>query len=460
MWWSKRVSSSTEGDDFQKTADVLAECAHQFRLEPLEPRLLLSADPISAELARVVQEDALQNNADAVAAIIQEADSTAETNAADNGQDEFLVKWPETWALSGDDTRSGQFDLRSIVAELVDAARQAMLTGGGLEGLVVGINAGDEAGAEASQSASDSNAAGETSPESGDADNSLTQTLLDEALADALQGADGTPFGNLGIQLADLEGDLVAEIRGGTLFVDVDAAGNGWDVDPAFPAHLAEAADAEPQGSEDSQASDKQVAGGRPAAENTRTNEPGPDQSTADDELSSGTASEAETPEVEGQFDTASGQADAVNADEEQQSALPDNGFYSLDIAGSEGETSAQTGSSRVGFVEPDQGAFAADGAESDKGTELVIGYVAGALRLAESNRSSRNESNRLNGKEDTNKSSDSSRVSPLSDSNISTSVDKGNESDARAPPVNQALTTNFEDESSDSTSDAPRCSS
>ena len=202
MWWGKRVSNSTGGDELQKTADVPAECAPQFRLEPLEPRLLLSADPISAELARVVQEDALQNNADAVAAIIQEADSISETNAADIGQDEFLVKWPETWALSSDDTSSGQFDLQGIVAELVADARQAMQAGADLEGLVIGIHSGGEDSQDSAQSES-AGAEANNSQRPDNANGSLTQALLDVALADALQGEDSSPFGSLGIQLAE-----------------------------------------------------------------------------------------------------------------------------------------------------------------------------------------------------------------------------------------------------------------
>ncbi len=99
-WWEKLVAPVSRNDTHQKTADEPAECAPQYRLESLEPRLLLSADPISAELARVVQEDAQSNDADAVAAIVQEIDSIAESNSAEhsnNGRGGLKFSWPEEW---------------------------------------------------------------------------------------------------------------------------------------------------------------------------------------------------------------------------------------------------------------------------------------------------------------------------------------------------------------------------
>jgi hypothetical protein len=65
-WRSKPVASNNRSDTHQSTADGLAECAPQYRFDALEPRLLLSADPFSSELARVFQQDAEQNHADAV----------------------------------------------------------------------------------------------------------------------------------------------------------------------------------------------------------------------------------------------------------------------------------------------------------------------------------------------------------------------------------------------------------
>ena len=82
-WWKKLVVPAKGTDDAKDMADETVMGASEFRLENLEPRLLLSADPISAELARVVQEDAQANDADAVAAIVQQIDLAAETAAID-----------------------------------------------------------------------------------------------------------------------------------------------------------------------------------------------------------------------------------------------------------------------------------------------------------------------------------------------------------------------------------------
>ena len=43
---------------------------------------------------------------------------------------------------------------------------------------------------------------------------------------------------DLSIELTDLEDNLVAELRGDTLFIDINAAGNGWFIDPVLIAQL------------------------------------------------------------------------------------------------------------------------------------------------------------------------------------------------------------------------------
>ena len=89
-------------DSFPRT-----ELANAFRLEALEPRLLLSADPIVGEAARWI-EDQTGQDADALAAIVQEinlatqseltaglaSDATAPAGSA--------VAWPESWSAAGD----------------------------------------------------------------------------------------------------------------------------------------------------------------------------------------------------------------------------------------------------------------------------------------------------------------------------------------------------------------------
>ncbi len=146
-WWGKLVASSKVDVAHQKTADDPAECASQYRLESLEPRLLLSADPISAELARIVQQDAEENAADSVAAIIQEIDTIAETQGADSsgkGHEGLKVNWPETW-VNSNSVITSQFNLFLVVADLLNQARQSLDLGVDSSELVIEIKAGDQA---------------------------------------------------------------------------------------------------------------------------------------------------------------------------------------------------------------------------------------------------------------------------------------------------------------------------
>jgi hypothetical protein len=223
-WGRNLVASNNRGDTQQNTADDLAECAPQFRLEALEPRLLLSADPISAELARVVQQDAEDNNAEAVAAIVQEIESIAESNAAEHsgsGHNEFKVEWPEGWN-TGASVESSQIDLLLVVTDLVNQARQSLPQGVDSSDLVIGIKADGE---------------GTTAP-GDDAENPINQALLgktlDQVSDDFSESNLADWLAELSIELADLEGDLLAELRGDTLFIDIDAAGHGWYIDPTL----------------------------------------------------------------------------------------------------------------------------------------------------------------------------------------------------------------------------------
>ena len=59
-------------DDAALIEDDLRPPENQFRLEALEPRILLSADPISGEFARVIQEGFDDNGDEDIAAIMQD----------------------------------------------------------------------------------------------------------------------------------------------------------------------------------------------------------------------------------------------------------------------------------------------------------------------------------------------------------------------------------------------------
>ena len=89
-------------DSFPRT-----ELANAFRLEALEPRLLLSADPIVGEAARWI-EDQTGQDADALAAIVQEINLATESQltaglASDaTAPAGSAVAWPESWSAAGD----------------------------------------------------------------------------------------------------------------------------------------------------------------------------------------------------------------------------------------------------------------------------------------------------------------------------------------------------------------------
>ncbi|MEJ2310306.1 MAG: matrixin family metalloprotease [Gammaproteobacteria bacterium] len=78
----------------------------KFRLEALEPRLLLSGDPVFAELARWAEADE-QGESDEIAAIVHEIDDSFlaaenplddERQSSDSTAQELSVIWPEGWA--------------------------------------------------------------------------------------------------------------------------------------------------------------------------------------------------------------------------------------------------------------------------------------------------------------------------------------------------------------------------
>ena len=317
-WWRKIVAPKGGSDTHKMTAS--AECESEFRLESLEPRLLLSADPITAELARVVQDNAQSNDANAVAAIIQEVDQAAETQAAeqsDSNHGNLQVVWPAGWNAASDEVESTDtqrsvtgaelrhIDLQAVVVDLVaraikfhNAAADASQTD-----LVVDITADSYSPQETDHTAVDSASGVETDhgvgpelPDQGteqsvqpfsatpantpqadlkvdvSADNThqesdqsavegpsvdgpsgvesgqaVDQQLLDQVLKEVVQSFSDTQqadwLGHLDIQVADLSGDLVAELRGDTLLIDSNAAGKGWFIDPVLLAKLTQTAD-------------------------------------------------------------------------------------------------------------------------------------------------------------------------------------------------------------------------
>ena len=111
-WLKKPSQASVAGSDPANGAsrDSSSQARGRFRLEPLEPRVLLSGDSIIAVVALQTLQDAHANGAaDAPAAIVEQLDAgpAAQFAAADRGQDpgaatgvKTSVAWPAGWQPS------------------------------------------------------------------------------------------------------------------------------------------------------------------------------------------------------------------------------------------------------------------------------------------------------------------------------------------------------------------------
>lgn len=229
-----------DDDAPEKAAKESAERESQFRLEALEPRLLLSADPISTELARAVQDDAQSSNEADVAAIIQQIDTIVENNAADSsgdGHDDFTVSFPDDWNVA-DESENTELNLLSVMMHLVDEVSDAMEKGADTSELIVSVSAD-----------SMNNPEDTVTSEKDLAD---TEAEMNQALTEVTQSNSTSPLSNwisnLNIELVDLDGDTVAELNGNTLFIDINAAGNGWYIDSLLLEQLVQLIEGEAQG--------------------------------------------------------------------------------------------------------------------------------------------------------------------------------------------------------------------
>ena len=115
--WTKQSATGDEISDSQTLPEDSAELRNQFQLEGLEPRILLSGDPVSAELARVLDTDGQADAADQPAAIVQEIDVYLKSDlglGAERDPSGALIDADESDALSVNwpadfDFSSGEF---------------------------------------------------------------------------------------------------------------------------------------------------------------------------------------------------------------------------------------------------------------------------------------------------------------------------------------------------------------
>ncbi|MEH6515891.1 MAG: matrixin family metalloprotease [Halioglobus sp.] len=188
--------------------DEISNQVSQFRLESLEPRLLLSGDPVLAELARWVEDDGSGSEAEALSVIIQEMDQVAanELTAGIGGdapdRADLTVAWPEEWTNTADN-------------EIEQSAAQHLQAAGPQD-----------------------------NPASTD---SIDQAELTEALTEAKSRWSASPLvddstefqaflDTITIVPGELSGTagLLASTTGTTITVDNNAAGYGWYADDDY----------------------------------------------------------------------------------------------------------------------------------------------------------------------------------------------------------------------------------
>src|SRR3990172_7899118 len=469
-WWRKLDPPEGGGGAYKTTAE--AECESEFRLESLEPRLLLSADPISAELARLVQDDAQAND---VAAISQEIDNVAETHAAEqseSGRDRLDVVWPKGWHTASDEVEAtdvqkvvtsverGRIDLHSVVADLVAKViklHDASQAGAAPVDLVVGIKANSYIYQEFNQTTVDESSGVES-------DHTVSQKLLDQVLDEVIQSFSASPLAgwldNLSIQVADLEGDLVAELRGDTLFIDINAAGNGWFIDPVLLASLTQVTDVHASVETGSVVAEHQTNYALSLANTLLDSESHPsvgkDEAspivTADDEdaYTMPSANSHSAGDTEGRAEVPALGTSNITQDNELL-GVGDTTYNLSGTSGSNGSVSHESDDLLLQVSDLVSEALGiADSGSGNSDSYLVISNLAAVLRLQQNNRSSRSELNRETIKTGEVGTSDAAQVSLNIESDTLPSTDRGNDSEARAPPVIQQVTNNSEDQASD----------
>ncbi len=238
-WLKKRVARKASVGPSESSSlpvEPARTGRNPFSIEALEPRLLLSADPISGEFARMLEADAQDDGAETVAAIVHEIGMTEAVDSLDaSGADSPAFDWPAGWNRTDDGlSDSGPVDLGATLRSLVQQA-VANGTQGGDSASASGAAAGEESDDGAAAAASVSVSAGSFG------DMSVAEPLL-ELLLDSIvdEFADAAIPADLTIRIGNLDGDALAVLDGNTVIVDIDAAGAGWTIDGGLAAVIAD----------------------------------------------------------------------------------------------------------------------------------------------------------------------------------------------------------------------------
>ena len=268
-------------------------------MEPLEPRILLSGDPVASELARLVDDATHAMFVDDHAAVVEQlkTEIVADAKHADHANqdvvvsgaqagDERGVAWPSEWSqpnAAENAAVAGKVDLRMAIANLVAAfATKVSVEGAGhghfiarvasrgpptetapqaiaiefeQDGAspsdVLGSAASSESNSASSATSAKTLDAGVSTSGSeqidGSAQTDPVQTLLkgvlDQVLAafaaDGNDAIDLAALEGLDIRMASLGPGEVARIDGNVILVDDDAGGAGWSLDSVAATDLA-----------------------------------------------------------------------------------------------------------------------------------------------------------------------------------------------------------------------------
>ena len=116
------IPDAQETDTADEADGIPATRASSFRIEALEPRVLLSADPISGEFARLLDNQSQDDGAEEISAIVQDVTEVAEIrseSSTDASGPSF--SWPAGWNGPSDELRDGTDQ------QVLDDVRDALL---------------------------------------------------------------------------------------------------------------------------------------------------------------------------------------------------------------------------------------------------------------------------------------------------------------------------------------------
>ncbi len=374
-------TKTSESDDHQSdpmpTAEEPAGSRAKFNLESLEPRILLSGDPVLAELARVVETDNQTDASQQPAVIVEEIDAALRSNiglAADNETPDdnanesqssaLTVDWPDEWQASESESH------------FAEPAGGAEISGDGL--LSAGSSQDDGSGP-----LGDANADSSANDFSG----GPVLDSIDAALAGQANESPVAAYTNSGSGLADLSGisgneatDLNLAAQSAETFGPSSGANSGSSGSDS------ESGESAPIRSTDSAADQDDGSQSDPTTQTTST-------------------------------------ADIVSL-AFAESVLPDQQSAA---GGDQIEISAPT----------DQDAIPSDADQSDTNSDAaIVAYVASTQRMQESNRTQRSESNKSSGKSGNGGSGRANTSLPATQNSIPASADIDDETLPQGPPV------------------------